>query len=87
MVYGLKYDKDVKKFLQKHKDLAPKIIEKLEILAQNPYENSLDIAKLIGYDKHYRLRIGKYRLLYEIIDEQILIYAYDIDSRGDIYKH
>lgn len=85
MAYKLKTSKVIDKFLDKHKDLAPKIIEKLEILAKNPYENSLDIAKLIGYDKHYRLRIGKYRLLYEIIDEQILIYAYDIDSRGDIY--
>lgn len=87
MKYSLKYSKDAKKFLQKHKDIAPKIVEKLEILAQNPYDNTLDIAKLKGYDKHYRLRVGKYRLLYEVMEEQILIYAYDIDSRGDIYKH
>lgn len=30
----------------------------------------------------YRLRIGKYRLLYEIIDEQILIYTYKAQFRG-----
>ena len=86
MKYGLKYGKVVTKFLKKHKDLAPKVLDKLEILAQNPYQNALDIAKLEGYENHYRLRIGKYRLLYEIIESQILIYAYDIDSRGGIYK-
>ncbi len=87
MKYGLTMHQNVRKFLRKHTDIAPKIVEKLEILAQNPYDNTLDIAKLQSYENHYRLRIGKYRLLYEIIETQILIYAYDIDSRGDIYKH
>ncbi|EHE0558430.1 hypothetical protein J0E37_000517 [Campylobacter upsaliensis] len=35
---------------------------------------------------HYRLRIGKYRFLYEVLESEILIYAYKADSRGDIYK-
>ena len=86
MKYGLKYGKAVTKFLKKHNEVAPRVLEKLEILAQNPYQNTLDIAKLDGYEHHYRLRVGKYRLLYEIIESQILIYAYDIDSRGDVYK-
>ena len=86
MVYKLKTSKIIDKFLEKHKDIRLKVIEKLEILAKDPYHNTLDIVKLSGYEGHYRLRIGKYRILYEIIENQILIYAYDIDSRGDIYK-
>lgn len=86
MKYSIKYGKVVEKFLRKHTVIAPKVMAKLEILAENPYENNLDIAKLDGYEHHYRLRAGKYRILYEIIDTQILIYAYDADSRGDIYK-
>ncbi|ELB9335810.1 hypothetical protein ABN535_001531 [Campylobacter upsaliensis] len=35
---------------------------------------------------HYRLRISKYRFLYEVLESEILIYAYKADSRGDIYK-
>lgn len=35
---------------------------------------------------HYHLRIGKYRFLYEVLESEILIYAYKADSRGDIYK-
>lgn len=86
MKYSIKYGKVVEKFLRKHTVIAPKVMAKLDILAENPYQNNLDIVKLDGYEHHYRLRVGKYRILYEIIDTQILIYAYDADSRGDIYK-
>ncbi len=86
MSYALQLHKNVRKFLRKHPENRAKIVSCLEQIAQNPYRNNLDIAKLDGYEHHYRLRVGKYRLLYEIIESQILIYAYDIDSRGDIYK-
>lgn len=86
MSYAIKYAKQVEKFLDRHKDLQPKIISALEQIAQNPFENNLDIKRLQGESHKYRLRIGKYRLLYEIIESQILIYAYKAQSRGDIYK-
>lgn len=86
MSYAIKYAKQVEKFLDKHKDLQPKVLSALEQIAQNPFDNALDIKKLQGQSHKYRLRIGKYRLLYEIIDEQILIYAYKAQSRGDVYK-
>ena len=86
MSYAIKYAKQVEKFLDKHKDLQPKVLSALEQIAQNPFDNALDIKKLQGESHKYRLRIGKYRLLYEIIDEQILIYVYKAQSRGDVYK-
>lgn len=50
--------------------------------------NTYDIKKL--YDKTYndvfRLRIGKYRAIFRIINNEILIYVFIIDSRGDVYK-
>ncbi|MBD5164420.1 type II toxin-antitoxin system RelE/ParE family toxin [Helicobacter sp.] len=86
MNYSLGYSKEVKKFLQKHHDLAPKVISALEQIAQNPYSNTQDIKRLQDTQNCYRLRIGKYRILYEIREKEILIYAYDTDSRGGIYK-
>lgn len=48
-----------------------------------------DIKMMQGYNPPlYRLRIGKYRVLYEyntVGDKQILMIK-DIGSRGDIYK-
>lgn len=73
MNYDIEYSKIVRKFLLKHRDLAPKIIEALEQIAQNPYKNSLDIKKLQGTQNCYRLRIAKYRILYEIREQEILM--------------
>ncbi|MBD5166633.1 MAG: type II toxin-antitoxin system RelE/ParE family toxin [Helicobacter sp.] len=85
-MYKIQTSKIVDNFLAKHSDIRQRVLDKLEILAQNPYKNTLDIQKLQGRDNRYRLRVGKYRILYEIIENQILIYAYDADSRGGIYK-
>lgn len=43
-----------------------------------------DIKKLQGYSNLYRLRIGDYRVIYEIWDEEIIIDA--VLPRGEAYK-
>ncbi len=86
MSYRLQYHKDVRKFLKTHRDINQRAINAFEQIAQNPYQNALDISKLQGETNKYRLRLGKYRFLYEIIEAQILIYAYKADSRGGVYK-
>ncbi|EAI2893673.1 type II toxin-antitoxin system RelE/ParE family toxin [Campylobacter upsaliensis] len=86
MPYNIEYHKDFIKFLKKHQDIQAKVFESFETIAQNPYEAKLDIKKLQGKANHYRLRISKYRFLYEVLEREILIYAYKADSRGDIYK-
>ena len=37
-------------------------------------------------EKLYRLRVGEFRFVYKIIENQILINIIDADNRGDIYK-
>ncbi|MBN6206181.1 type II toxin-antitoxin system RelE/ParE family toxin [Ralstonia pickettii] len=56
------------------------------MLAENPYETNLNVRKLAGYEDSYRLRVGKYRALYKIIESEVVIFVFDLDSRGDIYK-
>ena len=48
MSYAIKDAKQVEKFLDKHKDLQPKVLSALEQIAQNPFDNALDIKKLQG---------------------------------------
>ena len=43
-----------------------------------------DIKKLQGYSNLYRLRIGDYRVIYEVWDEGIVIDA--VLPRGEAYK-
>ena len=61
MRYEIKYSKEFGKFVLKHPEMASKINESFEVIATNPYENTLDIKKLKGKQNHYRLRLGKYR--------------------------
>jgi mRNA interferase RelE/StbE len=45
----------------------------------------LDIKKLKGYKNHYRLRIGKYRILFELQEgPSVMVYA--ILPRKNAYK-
>ena len=45
----------------------------------------LNIKKLKGSEE-YRLRIGKYRFIYQIKENVLVIIMEKADSRGDIYK-
>ena len=85
-MYKVKTSKQFDKFLAKHQDIQAKVFESFETIAQNPYIKKLQGKKFQCGTNHYRLRIGKYRFLYEVLENEILIYAYKADSRGDIYK-
>lgn len=87
MNYSVETNKTVKKFLEKcDAHIAKSFMHKAKMLAENPRRTDIDTCKLQGESNNYRLRIGKYRFLYTIIDEQILIYFFEADGRGDVYK-
>ncbi|HNZ26767.1 MAG TPA: type II toxin-antitoxin system RelE/ParE family toxin [Spirochaetota bacterium] len=86
-MYKIEISKSVEKFLKsRNRNVQIKISKMIDVISVNPFITNLDIKELKGNKNHYRLRVGKYRILYEIIDEKILIYFYKADSRGDIYK-
>ena len=62
------------------KDTRKRIIEAVERIPQG------NIQKLQGekYPPLYRLRVGKFRVVYHVENEEILIAK--IDTRGDAYK-
>ena len=39
-----------------------------------------------NYDDIFGLRIGDYRAGFRIVDNELLVYAFDIGARGDICK-
>ena len=84
--YFVSLDKKVKKILAKNENLARLFYRQLNVLLNNPYNNILDIKKLKWQKNIYRLRIWKYRFLYEIFEDRILIFFFDVGSRWDIYK-
>lgn len=42
--------------------------------------------KLVGYEDLYRIRVGDWRIVYTIRDEQLLILVVRIAPRGTVYR-
>lgn len=86
-MYSVVFNKKVEKFFQKHRweKVLTELKKSVNILRIDPFSNNLDIKKLQWETNRYRLRIWKYRFLYEISEEKITIYFYDAWSRWDIY--
>jgi len=60
-----------------------RIVERIRQLADNPRPAGCE--KLTGEDK-YRLRQGDYRILYEIIDDELIVSVVRIGNRREVYK-
>ena len=60
------------------------IIKKIKGLEENPRPGQS--KKLKGRDA-YRLRIGRYRVIYEIEGEKLIVLVVAIGHRGDVYKN
>ena len=82
MKFLLKFKpKAVKDLKQISKDQVMKILEKIEKLQFGPQG---DIKRLTDFTPEYRLRVGNYRVLFEIEENKIIIYR--ILHRKDAYK-
>ena len=71
--------------LQKHD--RERLKEAILVLKKDPVPiKSLDITKIKGEKNMYRIRKGKFRIVYEVIWEQKLILIHRVDFRGDVYE-
>jgi mRNA interferase RelE/StbE len=42
--------------------------------------------KLVGEENAWRIRVGNYRVLYEIKDRVLIVHVVEIGHRKDVYK-
>ena len=73
--------KDLKKFA---KPVAAKLLEKIAALADCPRPN--ESKKLKGFKHIYRARMGDYRVIYEINDNEISVIVIKIGHRQSVYQ-
>ncbi|BCD62059.1 mRNA interferase RelE/StbE [Nitratiruptor sp. YY08-26] len=86
-MYKIKYSKQVIKFLQKQKkEIVQKIISIFDELKHETDFDRFDIRELKSFQNVYRLRIGKYRIIFRVLKEELIIEVIKAGSRGDIYK-
>ena len=64
------------------KDLK-RILDRIETLAQDPRPPGCE--KLTGQEK-YRLRQGRYRIIYSIQDDDLSVWVVKVGHRKDVYR-
>jgi mRNA interferase RelE/StbE len=60
-----------------------RLLERIAKLAENPRPPGSE--KLSGQEK-YRVRQGRYRILYAIHDEDLIVYVIKVGHRKDVYR-
>ncbi|QYR66528.1 addiction module toxin RelE [Fusobacterium animalis] len=86
----IKYSRLVEKFFQKHLDIENQFFKNLEAFYVEK-ERNVDIKRLKGTTiPQYRMRIGSYRIIFNVTKESIKVYSIYVEkagSRGEIYKN
>lgn len=86
-VYSVEFVKSAQKEFEKlSTSLKAKTVEALRLLAQNPYSELLKVKKLKGSDSLYRIRLGDYRVIYELKNELLIVLVIKIGHRREVYR-
>lgn len=65
-------------------EIKEKINIKILLLSENPRPDG--VTKLKSYENEYRVRVGDYRIRYEISDKDKTILLLQCKHRRDVYK-
>ncbi len=86
MAFRIEWKKSTRKDLRR---LSPatvnRVIEAVEALAENPFPRGVE--KLSGSEHAYRIRLGDYRVVYEVVSEQKLVEIQRVRHRKDVYLY
>ena len=96
MSFHILLNKDIRSILislpRAHQEKIGKLIDRL---SENPYPSRIkiidisstnfDIKKCKGHQRRFRVRLGEYRLIYEIDESSHLVLILKLDTRGDVY--
>jgi mRNA interferase RelE/StbE len=66
------------------KKTRQRVVERIHGLAEDPRPHGCE--KLSGKHLRYRIRQGPFRILYEIKDEELIVYVVKVADRRDVYK-
>lgn len=78
--FKVSVEKDLRQIPQRE---IRKILQKIDSLTTNPRPSGSE--KLTGQER-YRVRQGRYRILYSIKDNELTIWVVKISHRKDVYR-
>lgn len=85
MIYEVKFTKAARKMFRKlSQQLQDRIQTKIDDLAIEPRPKG--VKKLKGEENSYRIRVGDYRVIYDIFDDVLLVSVVEVGHRSEVYK-
>jgi mRNA interferase RelE/StbE len=83
--YKIEWKRSAIKELEKlPRPMISKVVSAVNNLASNPYPEG--VRKLVGSENSYRIRIGDYRVLYNIIKNMLIVEIIRVGHRKNIYR-
>jgi mRNA interferase RelE/StbE len=65
-------------------NVQKRIVAKIKEVAADPYATHNNVTKLQGRDG-YRLRVGDWRVIYDLHDDRLELWVLQVGVRGGIY--
>lgn len=85
MIYKVEFSNSAtKQFNKLSPQLQYRIQNKIDELVIEPRPNG--VKKLQGDDNSYRIRVGDYRVIYQIEDDVLLVTVIKVKHRNEVYK-
>jgi mRNA interferase RelE/StbE len=66
------------------RSVVPRLISVVHSLATNP--RPAGVRKMKGTERSFRVRTGDYRIVYEVLDEALLVLVIRVRHRKDVYR-
>ena len=85
-MYSVTYLKNATQVLARlPRNLAARVVEKIEEVAIDPYGDHPNVTKLKGREG-YRLRVGDWRIIYDLDNRRRRVTVLVVRSRGRVYR-
>ena len=85
MAYSIELSRDAERQIGRFRPaLHLRISAAIDALRLDPRPTG--VRKLSGFANRWRIRVGDYRIVYEIHDSQLLVIIIEVGHRSDIYR-
>ena len=84
MAYEVRFARPVAKELRRlDRREAKRVVEAAEALTDDPRPSS---AQTVRGTRYLRIRVGNYRVIYEIRDEELVVLVVKVGHRREVYR-
>jgi mRNA interferase RelE/StbE len=85
MTHDVQWHREVRRQLRRlPRQVAEQVVSQVAELGAEPRPHGTE--KLSGFERVWRIRIGQYRVLYQIVESQRVVYIVRVVKRSEAYE-